>query len=147
MSWESDLLRGIGGFLNTAGVGTYSEATAYTADQTAIMLGPLQPEPDRQIALTLYSSVDTFMPTQHHSTVRVQFYLRGNVGQPLDPAELADDIFNVLHGLTGVQMGNIWVVQAYRKVVSWQGIDTSNRAERADSYEFTVNWAPTTAHP
>lgn len=141
MSAESDFLTALATYLDAQGVADYKTA-GYQSIDTAIVFGPLQTDPDRMVALTVYDSQDYVL--QPISEYRVQFFMRGVIGNTLDAANLASDIFDTLQGLQDQQWGDLRMIQCKRLVVSEQGIDANLRAERADSYVFTVNTPATT---
>lgn len=137
MSVESDLLTGLAQYLHDSGAATYKPAGGYTKDDTAIVFGPLQPTPSRQVALTVYGSQDAI--NENRSEFRVQAYCRGAAGNSLDVGELAQGIFDALEALTAQQWGDTYLIQAYRVSFVPQGIDANLCSERADNYVIDVN--------
>ena len=141
MSIESDLLVAVATYLDAQGVAEY-KLTGYLPTDTAIVFGPLQTDPDRMVALTIYDSTDYVR--QPISEYRIQFFMRGRPGMSTDAGDLASDIFDALQGLQDQQWGDLYLTQCKRLVVSGQDTDANLRAERADSYIFTVNTPATT---
>lgn len=137
MSVEADLLVGIATALDAAGAATYNPSGVYAATDTAIVFGPLQSTPYRQVALTVYGSFDSI--NENRSEFRVQAYCRGVSGNSLDVGELAQGVFDVLQSLTAQQWGDAYLIQCYRISFVPQGIDTNLCSERADNYAVDVN--------
>lgn len=131
MSFTRDLLLGLRLHLIAQGV---------TA--TIVVGGDLPSSPDEAIALNLYDAEDLVEAAR--SDVRVQAMCRGKAGDSLSGADVADQVFDILHGAEGLWFDDLHVAQCYRLSVVPLGIDTSKRSTRADNYELTVD-VPTTA--
>lgn len=132
--------------LHDANVGVYRPNGGYVATDTAIVFGPLPSNPDRVIALTLYLALDA--QVEARSVYRMQVRMRGKVNDSLDPGDLSDAIFPVLHGIVGVDLTpDIHCVDSRRLNISPQGIDGNRRTERADNYEFILNLPTTPVRP
>lgn len=130
-----DLLVGLKADLVAAGIAT------------PIYFGDLPTTPDRAMALTAYSAVD--QPKVALSTLRVQVMVRGIPNDSLDGDDLADSIFNALHGLENrsYASGTVHLVQCLRISAVPLGIDTSKRSTRADNYECDVDLPLTAGRP
>lgn len=137
MSVESDILVGIAGLLDAAGVGVYSPTGGYQSTDTAIVFGELPTSPNRVVALTLYTSSDEIK--QNLSEFRVQLMFRGGVNNSLDVGDLASSCFTALQGTESVEFGAVHVIQIYRTSFVPQGLDSNKRYERADNYVVQVN--------
>lgn len=142
--FTNDLLVGLAGLLNTAGVAVY-KPTGYLAGDTAIFLKNLGDSPDRAVAITAYATVDEVKVNQ--TTVRVQFWCRGIPNNTLDVDDLGDAIFALVQGMENVDFGTAHVIQAYRVSSGQLGIDTNNRSERSDNYQFDLNVPVTAGRP
>ena len=140
MSPTSDLLTGLATDLNTQGIATYTGGAGGN-----VFLKELPATPDRAIALTAYASIDD--PKVARSTVRVQFWFRGVVGNSVDVDDLADDVFLWLQGLEDRTYGDVHVVQAFRVSSVQLGVDDNRRAERSDNYEFDLDLPLTAGRP
>lgn len=144
MSFTSDLLTGLATILDTAGVGTYrSDGSGYLTGETAITFSLLPQQPDRCIALTAYPILDQVV--EPLSTIGVQIRTRTAPSDPLGVDDLADDVFQTLQALSGVQLGTAWLVQILRNSAIPLGQDMSLRWERSDNYYADVN-TPVTAY-
>ena len=131
MSFTRDLLAGLKAHLVSQGI---------TA--TIVIGQDLPSSPDEALALNLYDSED-FVEVAR-SDVRVQAMCRGVANDSLDSADVADQIFDILHGLEGLWIGELHVTLCSRLSVVPLGIDTAKRTVRADNYELTVD-VPTSA--
>lgn len=134
-TWESDLLTGIAQYLEDQGVGVY--ATSYGPTDTAIVFGEPPIDPNRVIALSLYSAQDH--PVQNLSTVRLQVMFRGAPDNTLDAGDLATTVFSALQGITHRTFGAAHLVQCRRVSAVPLGVDDSRRNRRSDNYECDVN--------
>ena len=144
MNVETELLVGLAGLLDAAGVGTYKPSGGYLATDTAIVFGDLPTGPNRAIALTIYASTDEIK--QNLSAYRVQVRTRGNPNNSLDAGDLASVVFDTLQGIENVVLSaNVFLVQCYRLSLIPMGIDATKRSERSDNYLVQVN-TPQTAH-
>lgn len=133
MSHTRDLLAGLRDELIAAGV------------TTPIFYKELPTTPDRVIALTAYSSADEATVALSH--IRVQVWFRGAVNTSLDPDDLADDVFDVLHGLMNRTYGGVHLVQCFRVSSVPLGVDGNKRSQRSDNYEIDVDFPTSAARP
>ena len=143
--WTQDLLVGLAQDLAAAGVVSYRPTGGYLPAETALVFGDLPPAPDRCVALTAYASVDDV--AINLSRVRVQFYLRGAVGNSLDVGDLNDALFTALHGLGRRSYATAYLVDARRVSAIPMGVDGSRRSEIAANYELDVNTPATVGRP
>lgn len=103
-------------------------------------------EPDR--CVTFYAVAMGDEANEPRGLVYVQVKARSRRGIPLDCDDDLDDVFDVLHALTGLDLGGgLAVVQCLRHVTAPMGVDDLNRRERADHYEVTVDYPPTELRP
>ena len=146
MSFTSDLLTGLAGFLAGAGIGvTYRTSTPYLASETAVVFGLYPTSPDRCIALTAYVATDE--PKVALSRIRVEVALRGAVNDSLDVHDLGDAIFTVLQGAEDLTFGTAHVVQALRVISASGGVDANKRSMRSDSFSLDVDTPITPGRP
>lgn len=143
--FETDLLEGLAGLLNTAGAGVYKSTGTYASTDTAIVFGDLPGSPDRCIALNVYASSDAL--EENLSTVRVQAMLRGDVNNPLDVGALSVAVFSALHGLTHQDVGSSHAAMIRRISTVHMGRDTDDRMRRSDNYEVLLNTPATAGRP
>lgn len=137
MSDVNAVLVGMAELLASSGAASYRPDGGYLADETAVVFGPVPDAPDRAVGLTFYGSQDH--PADNLSTYRVQAWSRGKSGDRLDANEVADAVFRALHGRESLTWTGVFVVQMLRISSIPIGADTSDRAQRADNYEVTVN--------
>ncbi|TMR97535.1 minor capsid protein [Nonomuraea basaltis] len=139
MSFTRDLLTGVAELLAAAGVADWNPDGLYTPAQTALTIGGLPSSPDKAISLAVYGAGrggDDV--TEPDSNVQMQARIRGS-DDPRVTDDLADDLFDELHGLANVQLSTgVWLLLAQRRIVAPLDRDSSGRWGRADSYELMV---------
>ncbi|WP_424533632.1 minor capsid protein [Sphaerisporangium viridialbum] len=140
MSWTRDLLTGFAVLLGNAGVADWKADGMYTDAQTAITIGGLPAKPDTAMALAVYGvgqagdDVD-----QADSSVQMQVRMRAKA-DPRVVDDLADGVFDVVHGLENVTLSTgVHVLLARRTLVAPLGRDSSGRWERADSFDLMAH--------
>lgn len=138
MSFTTDLLSGIAQLLEDTGQGTWKPTGAYaTDDPTPIIIKSVPASPDRVITLSEYSVSDD--PTLSDSVKGLQVRFRAG-RDPRTVDDMADDAFDVLHGLQGVELSTgVLIVQSYRQSSALLGADDNGRHERSDNYYLTVH--------
>lgn len=143
--YSTNLLSGLAALLQTAGIGTWSTSAVYTSAQTGIVLGTIPSTPDRIVALTAYPVRDD--PALSDSVVGVQVRCRWGGQDPRLVDDLADLIFDYLHGKTHFTVGTgaaaVTIVQCLRQSYAPLGRDQNGRWERSDNYYVTC-WRPGT---
>jgi hypothetical protein len=139
VSFTRDLLTGVAELLAAADIADWNPDGLYTSTQTALTIGGLPPSPDRAISLAVYGTGrggDDV--TEPDSNVQVQARIRGSA-DPRVADDLADDVFDHLHGLANVRLSTgVWLLLAQRRIVAPLDRDSSGRWGRADSYELLV---------
>lgn len=140
MSFDTDLVKGLGQLLHAEAVGTWSASTALAEGVTGVVAGAMPQQPSKLIALTLYPVADD--PALSDSTIGCQFMFRGD-GNTTTVADMAEAVFNVLHGLTHMVVGSpgsqVHINQMYRKSFADLGPDQNGRYERSENYWIEVN--------
>lgn len=142
MGFDSDFIKGWGRYLNAATPAefAYSEAAAYAPTVTAITLGALPQNPDRAVALATYPVTDD--PSLSDSIIGLQVLTRAPGPDPTAVADIRDAFFDVLHGLTDIDLPTgIHVVQCLHQSGGLLGRDEQQRWTRSDNYYVTV-WRP-----
>ena len=138
MSFTKDLLTGLAAYLHSASVGTWKATGAYTSGQTAIVIGALPQTPDRAIALAFYPVEDS--PSLSDSVAGVQVITRWGGEDPTATDDLADGVFDALHGMTAVTLSTgVRVVQCLHQSGASLGRDGNGRWERSDNYYLTIH--------
>lgn len=148
MSTTADVLNGYASLIATAGIGVYDPATAYAPTDTAVFIKNMPDGdyvPDRCIVLDLLTATDeTVDPV---SRVLLNVACRGTRGVPLDPDDLADQVFNLLQNRMGDVLGNTTVMQCLRRGSVPTGQDSQSRWTRVDHYYLDLAVQPTTQRP
>lgn len=139
MGYTTDLLTGLAQLLAAEGIGVWNTDAAYTDAQTGILLDVMPSTPDNVIVLSGYSVSDD--PVHADTTTGVQIRTRTGTPDPRPTDDLADSIFDLLHGAQDLTLGGVRVQQARR--ISWTplGPDQTRRHERADNY-YLDTWRP-----
>jgi hypothetical protein len=138
VGYQTDLLAGLAQRLAAAGVGTWSPTGSYTAEQTGIVIGTVPGSPDRIITLTGYGVDDS--PSLSDSVMGVQVITRTGGSDPRPTDDLADQVFDQLHGLTGVHLpSGIRLVQCLRQSHTPLGQDGNRRWSRSDNYYLSAH--------
>lgn len=138
MGFQTDLLVGVAEHLAVAGVGAWNTAGVYTADQTGIVLATVPASPDSVITITGYGVTDD--PSLSDSVQGVQFITRTGGGDPRPTDDLADSIFDRLHGATGLLLSTgVRVTQCLRRSHVSLGQDGNRRWQRSDNYYLDVH--------
>lgn len=139
MGYNTDLLTGLAEHLDDLGIGTWSVSGAYAADVTGIVLSVIPQSPAAVIVLSAYSVSDDTTLSDSVTGVQIRTRTAGQDPRPTD--DLADSIFDALHGATGLVFGGIRVQQMWRQSWSPLGPDENQRHERADNY-YLQTWRP-----
>jgi hypothetical protein len=140
MSFDTDLVTGLAELLHVEQAGTWSPTAALVEGVTGIVAGAMPSQPSKLIALTLYPVADD--PALSDATIGCQIKMRGD-RNTATVADMAEAVFNVLHGLTHMDVGapgaRVHINQMYRKSYTDLGPDDSGRFERSENYWIEVN--------
>lgn len=141
MGWTTDILVGLAGRIETAGIGTYEPTAAYNPASTVpvITLQGLPDKPDKAIALAYFSNGGT-----GGVTAAVEITIRGDA-DPTSPDEIADVIWTLLDNADGFMLGSVHVALMYRQTSAPLGLDAAGRWMRSDTYFLiadrpSANW-------
>lgn len=132
-------LEGLAARLGDAGIGRWipDPDTLYDVDDIAIVTSGLPVSPDQVISLTAYLTADDTVTAV--SDVRVQLRFRGPQRATNAANDIADAVFENLHGARYVDLGTgqpaFRLVQRISSLP--MGEDKNGRAERVDNYEFS----------
>lgn len=137
--FQSNLLTGLAVYLAAAGIeATYTTSGVYTALQTGIVLGNIPQSPDRIITLTAYGVGDS--PNLSDSVLGVQIRCRCGGADKRPSDDLADAIFNLLHGATHLTLSTgVTVVQCLRQSHATLGQDSNSRWSNVSNYYATTH--------
>lgn len=133
MTFTRPLLMGLRDYLIARGV------------TATIVAGDLPSTPDQAIALNMYAASDPLEVAR--ADVRVQAMCRGDVNDSLSGADLADQLFDILHGLEDLWIGELHIAICARVSVIPHGADDNKRSLRSDNYQLTVDVPVTTRRP
>lgn len=133
MGWTRDFLEGFAQVLETAGVADWDVEADYTADQVGIYLVGIPDGAPSGLALAHYVVDDTL---HGHGVQGLQVRCRGTE-DPRVAADLADAVFDALHGLTDAQLpgaAGITVAKAWRQSHAPIGTDSAGRWETSSNF-------------
>lgn len=138
MGFQQDLVTGFAQLLDAEGVGKWRPVGAYQAGETAITRRELASGLDRSIALSTYSVDDD--PTLSDSVLGLQVVTRWEGADPAPADDLADSVYDALHGLAGVDLGTgVHVVQCLFRSGTTLGQDQSKRWRTSSNFYVTVH--------
>lgn len=129
--WTTLLLAGLAEHLAADGVGLWRPTGTYAAGETGIVIAAMPPDPERIVCLTMYPVAA--MAATADVTVAVQVRTRAGK-DPRDVDDLADAVWQTLHGAAHLMWGGIPVVQVLHRSGSPMGRDQLDRWERSDNY-------------
>lgn len=136
MGWTKNLLVGLAEWLAAGNVGTWP-GLGGTYDPAAtvpvISVRALPDRPDRAIAITLYSVADGDDAGLADVLTALQVRARGTT-DPTVVDDVADAVFDRIHGLSMVTLGGVHVTLIRRQSGALLGPDESGRWERTDNY-------------
>lgn len=135
MGWTVDLLTGLAEHLAANDVGLWQPDTPYDPAGTvpAIVLRSLPDAPGRAIALSAYGDADRENAGLNDVTQAVQIRSRGTT-DPSDVEQIADAVWDLLHGAEMLTLGAVRTVKIYRRSTALLGTDTAGRWERTCNY-------------
>lgn len=146
MSTTSDLLYGVAQFLADAGVATYrADGSKYQTGETGVVFALMPQTPDRVVCLTDYTLSDD--AANPWSQARIQVRTRGLPDDPMDVRALRDDVYDTLQSAADLTFGSVTVAQILRVSSIPLGVDTNNRFELADNYNFDLQLPATANRP
>ena len=131
-TWTRTLVDGLATYLAGQAVAVYRPTGAYQPTETAITIAGPPQAPDRVVALTYYPVTDDAALSD--VVAGVQIRCRGVVNDPNDAGDLADAVYDALHGQVGLVFGGIPTSQIRRQSSASLGQDALGRYERADNY-------------
>lgn len=143
--FTTKMLEGLAARLGAAGIGRWEPDPniPYSPTDTAIVTNGVPASPDLMISLTAYLTDDQVGSA--NSDVRVQVRVRGGPWHPNEANDIADAVFENLHGARYVDLDTGQPGFRLVKRVSSlpMGEDKNGRTERSDNYEFSgVRYTP-----
>ncbi len=140
-----DVLVGLAQMLADTGIAVFNHSGAYQVTDTAVVFKSAPSSPDRVITLTCVPLNDQVITPL--SQWLIQAYVRGRPGDPMDVEDLADAVWDLWQGATGIQLGSAYAIQIRRQGSIGNGQDDSLRWTRIDRYILDLDTAPTTNRP
>ena len=138
MAYQTDLQVGFAELLAGLGVGVWSDTGAYATDVTGITLQALPTGPDNAITLSTYPVTDD--PTLSDSVTGLQVMTRTEGQDPRTTNDLADSVFDQIHGLHDVDLATgLRVVMCEHRSGVLLGQDDLLRWSRSDNYYVTTH--------
>ncbi|GAA2298298.1 hypothetical protein GCM10010402_66120 [Actinomadura luteofluorescens] len=143
--WTTSLLVGLASHLAAAGIVRWQPTGAYALDGLPpVFLRALGDAPDLAVALAAYSDPDGDDPGLSNVVQAVQIRTRGT-GDPTSVDDLADAIWNELHGAEMLRLGagpaTVATTFIYRRSTAVLGTDAAGRYERTCNYYVTASRA------
>lgn len=143
-----NVMVGIAGLLNTAGVGKFNPSGVYATTDTGIIF-KIMPDgtgvPDRVIVLNAFVlTADVSMPVDR---VLLQIAYRGARNNPLDVDDIGDAVLDVLHSATYVPFGSATAAQILFYSSVPMGEDSLTRSTRVDKFFIDLDATPTNLRP
>lgn len=135
MSWSTDLLTGIAAYLASKGRADWRpDGSVYLPTETALCLTRLPADPDRAVALSLYT-----IDADGTGNVLVGLQVRSRAGvDPDGVLSLADGIRYELDGLNALDLGGVVVNHIFHRagedIGADQGEDVNRRCQRVDNF-------------
>lgn len=128
--YTSSLLDGIAALLAAESIGVFNPDAVIVDPDTGIYRGVMPATPERALGLTAYPVEDTHLTD---ATTGVQIRMRaGRSPDAID--DLADAVFNVLHGRESYDAGGVFVELSWRQSQAWIGQDTHGRMELTSNF-------------
>lgn len=138
MGYTRDALHGLATLLDGATSLTYRDTGAYTSAETGIVIGTVPQNPPSLVALIPYPLTDD--PTLSDSVMGLQVRCRVGTHDPRDVTDLADEVFDALHGHPAVDLSaTARLLFAERVSGVPLGEDGSGFPEWSDSYQLTLH--------
>lgn len=138
--YQTSLMTGIAELLDAADVADWSTAGVYASDARAIFLKVIPQSPDTAISLTTFPVTDNASLSDTVTGLQVRTRAAGQ--DPRDVDDLADAIFDQLHGLHDVTLASgLRVVQCLHQGGGSLGQDDLKRWGRSDNF-YVTTWRP-----
>ena len=136
MGWTSDLARGFAELLDGEGVGVYSPDAPIPPGAVAIALTVEPTWVDRAVTLTPYTVEDALTG----ATVQgLQAICRGEPGDPFGADDLADAVYQVLHGRHRFTVGGVRVQNMWRQSYAQLGRDDNDRQRSSSNFHMNLS--------
>lgn len=140
MSFSYDLAAGLAQLLASEGIGVWRPAGVYAESEIGITYRARPASPRRLIAISPYALSDSVSLSQ--SLIGVQVMCRGGDRDPRGQDDLADAVFDLLHGMQQARLATGVLVTHSRRVSSLSlGQEPANGLwARSDNYYFDVHY-------
>ena len=128
---------GIAQLIAAEDIAEWDSTGNYTADQVGTVIAVMPTEPDGIVSLTPYPISDTLFTDD--SVIALRVHLRGSA-DPRPVLQRNDQIFDLLQGLRGVEVGGAYVVVMWRQSSLLPVQDANQRWEISTVFYARVNW-------
>jgi hypothetical protein len=128
VGFTTTLLTAAGEYLDAENVGAWNPP--YLATDTVISIDTFGTA-DKAIALATYAVTDD---ATTDSVIGLQLWIRGAPKTRTSAKDIADRVFDALHGLERVDWGGIPIVRIWRQSQTSHGIDANFREEISANY-------------
>lgn len=135
MGFQINLLTGVGELLDTAGVGRWLTSGTYVATDVAITIDQLPTGHAQAVTMGFYPVEDS---AGTDSIVGIQFWIRGSPKNRQSAKNIADGLFNALHGLESTNIAGIPIIRIWRQSGASLGMDGNDRQELTENYYFQL---------
>ncbi|MGW3572176.1 minor capsid protein [Streptomyces sp. NPDC000941] len=142
VSYTPDLLDGLAQLIADQGIAVYRPDGVYTVSETGLTVAVMPDNPDRIVALTAYPVEDTHLTD---AITGVQVRVRAS-RDPREADQLADALFDLLHGREHFVAGGIHIGLCWRQSQGPLGQDQLGRMELAANYYLRTTRAATHAY-
>lgn len=138
--FQTNMLEGVADLLAAAGVAKWNPTGTYADTDTGIMIQLVPPSPAAVVTLSAYVVTDD--PFLSDSVIGMQVRARTGGSDPRPTNDLADAVFDQIHGLRNTTLNTgVRVVECLRRSGALLGQDELRRWLRSDNYYVTV-WRP-----
>ncbi|MDE9364585.1 minor capsid protein [Luteipulveratus sp. YIM 133132] len=135
--FHSAVLLGLLEQLQAWDVGRYVATGVYAPGDVPLVVTLLPDRPDAGVALTLYDKGDAL--ELDDTLTGLQVRCRGRPSARGSAMDLADLVFDRLHGATDLDLHGVHLVQAIHISGGSLGFDAGNRPEYTSSYDLYLN--------
>ena len=137
--YTSRMLRGLAELLAARGLALWSPVDPYPDGTVGVFLRKLPQSPDGAVVLAAYP-IGADDPDLTDTLTGINVRVRGAVGDPDGADDLADAIYEVLHGAERLDLAGITAALVWRQSTttlgpdSAMGEDQARRWDRSDNY-------------
>jgi len=137
------MLKGFAQLIEMHTIAVFKDSGSYASNEVGITIQAVPDQPDGVIALSAYSVTDD--PTLSDSVFGLQARVRRGGANPTPTNDLADELFDLLHGLADFELpavdgwAGVWVVSCERRSQVSGGQDRNNRWSDIQNFHVTIH--------